>query len=258
MKIYLDLVFFINFMFDLLLLLTVKVVLKRKVKWYRVLLGSLVGALSIFLLFIKLNSVTLFLLKAIISLFMIGVTFGIKNKHDFFKNILYLYFISIILGGFLYYLNLEFSYQNIGLVFFHNGFSINFILLFILSPIILYIYIKQDRELKIINNYRFNIEIYYKNKKRKYVAYLDTGNKLYDPYFHKPIILLYDPSFFNISNPIYIPYRTLDHGGLLECVKVDKIILDDGRIINKPLIALSKHKFKMDGIDVLLHKDYLE
>lgn len=258
MKIYLDLVFFINFMFDLLLLLTVKIVLKRKVKWYRVLLGSLVGALSIFFLFIKLNSITLFLLKAIISLFMVGVTFGIKNKNDFFKNTLYLYFISIILGGFLYYLNLEFSYQNIGLVFFHNGFSINFILLLIISPIILYIYIKQDRELKIINNYRFHVEIYYKNRKREYEAYLDTGNKLYDPYFHKPIILLYDPNFPKINNPIYIPYQTLEHSGLLECVKVDKIFLDDGRIINKPLIALSKHKLKIDGVDVLLHKDYLE
>lgn len=258
MKIYLDLVFFINFMFDLLLLLTVKIVLKRKVKWYRVLLGSLVGAFSIVFLFIKLNSITLFLLKVIISLLMIIITFGVKSKTDFLKNTLYLYFVSIILGGFLYYLNLEFSYDNVGLVFFHNGFSINFILLFILSPIILYLYIKQDRDLKVLKNYYYQVEVYYKDVKKEYRAYLDTGNKLYDPYSHKPVILLYDLSFPKIEKPIYIPYQTLEHGGLLECVRVDKLILDDGRIINKPLIAISKDCLKIEGVDVLLHKDYLE
>ncbi len=258
MKIYLDLVFFINFMFDLLLLLTVKIVLKRKIKFYKILLGSLIGALSIFSLFMKLTTITLFLLKVIISLFMVGITFGFKNKTDFIKNTLYLYFISIILGGFLYYLNIEFSYQNVGLVFFHNDFSINFILILILSPIILYLYIKQDRELKIINNYQYHVEIYYKKKKYEYEAYLDTGNKLYDPYFHKPVILLYDKAFPKIENPIYIPYKTLDHDGLLECIKVDKIVLDTGKTIQKPLIALSKEKLKIDGINMLLHKDYLE
>lgn len=258
MKIYLDLVFFINFMFDLLLLVTVKIVLKRRTKWYRILLGAFVGALSILFLFIELTSFTLFLLKVIISLFMIGITFGIKSKNDFFKNILYLYFISIILGGFLYYLNLEFSYKNVGLVFFHNGFSINFILLLILSPIILYLYIKQNRDLKIIHNYYYQIEVYYKNIKREYYAYLDTGNKLYDPYCHKPVILLYDPQFPKIDHSIYIPYQTLEHSGLLECFKADKIILDDGRVIYKPLIAFSKEKLKMENVNVLLHKDYLE
>ena len=258
MKIYLDLVFLINFMFDLLLLLTLKIVLKRRVKWYRILLASLVGALSIFFLFIKLNSITLFLLKVIISLLMVVIAFGIKSRTDFFKNILYLYFISIILGGFLYYLNLEFSYDNVGLVFFHNGFSINFILLIILSPIILYLYIKQDRDLKVMKNYYYQVEIHYKNINKVYSAYLDTGNKLYDPYFHKPVILLYDDSFPKISNPIYIPYQTLEHSGLLECVKVDKIILDDGRVIKKPLVAISKDKLKIEGVSVLLHKDYLE
>ncbi len=258
MKVYLDLVFFLNFMFDFLLLLTVKIVLKRRVKWYRVLLGALVGALSIFFLFIKLNTVTLFLLKIIISLFMLSITFGFPSLKEFLKNFLYLYFISIILGGFLYYLNLEFSYQNIGLVFFHNGFSINFILLILLSPLIIYFYIKQDRSLKIIQNCDYQVDLYVQQKIYHYHAYLDTGNKLYDPYFHKPIILLYDPDFPKMKKPLMIPYDTLEHHGLLECMKVDKIILDQHKVILKPYIALSKEPFQIDGVSMILHKDYLE
>lgn len=243
-------------MFDLLLLLTVKIVLKRNIKWFRLILGSLIGAFSIFFLFIKLNSFTLFLFKLIISILMILITFGNKGKTYFIKNIVYLYFISIILGGFMYYLNMEFSYQNIGLVFFHNGFSINFILLLIISPIILYFYIKQNKELKMISNYNYKVDIYYKGKEYSYTGYLDTGNKLYDPYFKKPIILLYDKKFPSIDNPIYVPYHTVENSGLLECFKVDKIILDDKKIINKPLIGLSKKEFKMEEVEVLLHKDY--
>ena len=257
MKIYLDLVFFINFMFDLLLLLTVKIVLKRKIKWYRPILGALIGSLSLVILFLKINSFTLFLFKVFISILMILITFGFNNKSFFIKNILYLYFTSIIMGGFLYYLNLEFSYNNIGLVFFHNGFSINFILLIVLSPIILILYIKQDKQLKVINNYYYQVTIYYKNKVYSYNGYLDTGNKLYDPYFHKPIILLYDNKFPKIDKPIYIPYETLDHSGILSVFKADKIILDNKIIINKPLVAISNDSFKIDGIQVLLHKDYL-
>lgn len=255
MKIYLDLVFFINFMFDFLLLLTVKIILKRRVKWYRILLGATMGGLSIFFLFIKLNSITLFLLKGIISILMILISMGRKN---FIKNMLYLYFVSILLGGFLYYLNLEFSYDNIGLVFFHNGFSINFILLLILSPIILYLYIKQNKELKMIQNYHYQVDVYYGNQVFHYQAYLDTGNKLYDPYFKRPIILLYDTSFPEVEHPIYVPYQTLEHTGLLPCFKVEKIILDQTKVIPKPWIALSKEPFQMKDIDMILHKDYLE
>ena len=255
MKIYLDLVFFINFLFDFLLLLTVKIILKRNVKLVRILFGSFIGALSIFLLFLELNSFTLFLFKMFISVLMIICSFGFKDREFFFKNILYLYFVSIILGGFLYFLNLQFSYKNIGLVFFHNSFSINFIILMLLSPFILYLYIKQVKELKIINSCYYQVSFFYKRKKYTYSAYLDTGNKLYDPYTHKPIIILYDKSF-KIDNPIYIPYSTVGNSGLLNAFKINKIIIDGRKINKKVIIALSNKPFKIDGVDMLLHKDF--
>ena len=86
MKIYLDLVFFINFFFDFLLLLVVKILLKRNVGIKRIILGALLGATSILFLFLPLNQITLFLLKVIISILMILTTFGFQNKNYFFKN----------------------------------------------------------------------------------------------------------------------------------------------------------------------------
>ena len=256
MKIYVDLVFFINFFFDMLLLLTVNIVLKRNIKFRRVLLGSLIGGLSIFFLFIKLNSITLFLLKVLISIIMLVITFGIKDKTYFIKNFLYLYFVSIVLGGFIYFLNLEFSYKNEGLIFINNGFSINIIILLILSPIILYLYIKQRHDLKIQTNYYYKVSFKYKDKTYTYNAYLDTGNKLYDPYTKTPVILLYDKNI-KIDKPIYIPYKTLNNSGIIEAFKINEITINDKLIKRKVLVGLSKDKFKMDGISIILHKDYL-
>ena len=129
MKIYLDLVFLLNFFFDFILLFATSKVLKNIIKLKRLLLGSLVASTSIFLLFIELNSLSLFFLKLIISIFIILVTFG---KRNFFKNISYFYLISIILGGTLYLLNISFNYKNKGILFINNGLSINLIITIIL------------------------------------------------------------------------------------------------------------------------------
>ena len=129
MKIYLDVIFLINFFFDFFLLMITSILLRRKVKFKNMILGSLIGALSIFVLFININSFELFIIKIIISLIMVLVTFKYKNIRYTLKNIVYLYFTSMILGGVLYYLNVEFSYKQEGLVFYHDGLSINFVFL---------------------------------------------------------------------------------------------------------------------------------
>ena len=66
MKIYLDLLFLLNFGFDFIIIMTTSIVLKRKSKLRRIILGSIVGALSIFFLFLPLNSISLFLLKVFV------------------------------------------------------------------------------------------------------------------------------------------------------------------------------------------------
>ena len=72
----------------------------------------------------------------------------------------------------------------------HNGIEINLILLLLISPIILYKYIKSERNYKINYSNYYDIDIYYNDVKVSGTGFLDTGNKLKDPYFHKPIILV--------------------------------------------------------------------
>ena len=166
MKIYLDLVILLNIFFDFLLLFTVSYILKRRAKLYRLILGSIVGAATIISLFFPFSSLTLFFLKFIISILMILTTFGFANILTFLKNIFYLYIASIFLGGTLYLLNLEFSYKNNGLIFYHSRLSINIIVIIFITPIIIYLYIKQATIQKNTSSNYYKVDIYLTNKNR--------------------------------------------------------------------------------------------
>lgn len=256
MKLYLDVIFFLNFGFDFLLLSTVSIVLKRNVKFIKIILGGVIGGLSIFILFFKINSVQLFLLKFIISLIMVIVTFSYKNFQYTIKNIEYLYMVSIVLGGFLYLINNEFSYKNDGLVFYHNGLSINFIVLIILSPFILYTYIKQLKRNKNYYQYCYKVKICIDGKEYNLNGFLDTGNKLVDPYFKKPIIVLNKGVIETKANCILVPINTVNKTDFISCFKADKIEVEN-KVVNA-IIGISNEKFEMEGIDVLLQTRILE
>ena len=73
MTIYLDLVFLINLLMDFYILTGVKFLLKLQTKLIRIILGSLVGSLSLLLLFLKLNTLEINIYKIIISIIMVYI-----------------------------------------------------------------------------------------------------------------------------------------------------------------------------------------
>ena len=262
MKIYIDLVLLLNFLFDLLLLFATGVILRRQTNLKRLLIGSLIGSITILSLFINFSSFILFLIKVLISIIMVIITFGYKDIRYTLKNMFYLYTSSIILGGFLYFLNLQFAYKNEGLVFYFNGLSINFIALIVLSPIIIYVYVKQYKEIKTNYSNYYNIDLYLKTGKiLELTAFLDTGNKLKDPYKKRPIILV-NKSLINIdyesSNFLIVPYDSLNHQGLLKCIVPDKIFISGIGFRKNFLIGISNEEIKIDGIDCIISNSLLE
>ena len=260
MTLYIDLIFLLNIWFDFLLLISVSILLKRNIKFRRVILGSLIGGLTFFILFIKFNNITLFLFKILVSILMIIVTFSYKDLKYTLTNLGYFYLTSIILGGGMYLVSDMFMFNNNGLIFYQNGFKMNYIVLLIISPIIIFIYIKNILKLK--NNYSnyYKVDIVYKNKIYHLNGFLDTGNNLYDTYKHRAIILVNLNINYDLSEIIYTPYNTLNHDGIIKCLKVDNIFVNKIKFDNY-LIGLSNEKFKIDGIDCILHnsmKGYLK
>lgn len=257
MTIYIDLVLFINFMFDFNLLLALNVLLKRqrKIRW--ITLGALFGSLSVFLLFFRLNSLTLFLIKFIIASLMILITFGYKNFQSFKDNLIYLYILSIILGGGLYLINDHFGYKSSGFIFISEDYSINLILIIILTPTLLFLYIKELKKIKLNYSKYYKVDIVLDDSIINLTAFLDTGNKLTCPITNKPVILV-EKDLIKMNNPkvLYVPYNSLNNHNLLKCIK-PKYILVEGKKIDKVLIGLSEDKFNIPGINCILNERIL-
>ena len=238
MIVYVDIVFVLNIFLDFILLMSVSVILTRNVKIKRILLGSLMGGVSTFILFISLSSVLLFLIKLFLGIVMVLITFGYKNIKYMFNNLFYLYTLSFSVGGVMYLLMDKGIY--------------NYLVLIIGFMVVNYLYIKQIKKFK--NNYSeyYHVEIKYKNQKLKLVGFLDTGNKLYDNYHHRPIILIDQKIKYQLQDIIYVPYTSLNNTSILKCIRPDTIIINNKRFDNY-LIGLSNNKFRIDGINCLLH-----
>lgn len=254
MKIYLDLVFILNFFFDFILLYGTSKILKNIIKLRRLLLGSLIASTSIFLLFIDLNSLSLFFFKIIISILIILVTFG---KRNFIKNISYFYLISIILGGVLYLLNISFNYQNKGLIFINNGLSMNLIISIIVSPIIISIYIKEHIVYKNTYGNIYEVIIEINNQKYKLKGLIDTGNQLVDPYKKRSVILVNKGLNIEKDKFILVPYKALNTNGIIKCYKPSRVLINNQEFKNC-LVGESTDKFSLNDIDCILPNKFKE
>lgn len=248
MTVYIDLVCIINFIYDFLILLTVSFTLKRNRKIYYYILSSLIGVLSIFLLFLKINNIILFLLKILISIIMVIVAFGYKSIKYTISNIIYFYMTSIILAGFLYLIKGN-----------NFNFNLNYIVLLIVGPIILFIYYKSNKKLKNTYSDYYKIKIVFDNIEYNFVSFYDNGNILKDPVSRKSIIIVENSrleKIYNIRSPVYVPVITVKGTHLMKCFKPSYIILNDKKIYNY-LIGESSIKFS-DGVECLLNKSLKE
>lgn len=179
---------------------------------------------------------------------MVLVTFKFKNFKYTINNIIYLYMCSVILAGFLYFLKIEFN-------------NISYIISMLFAPIILYLYIKEQKKLKKVVNYYKNVIITLKNNKTiKLNGFIDSGNKLQDPITNKYIILINKNilnGIYNIRSPMYIPINTINNKSLLECIGIKNIIIDSKTYTNY-LLGLSDTFNGFDGIECLLNYHLLE
>lgn len=260
MILYLDLILFLNFFFDFFLLLTVSVLLKRNVSIYRLMFASFIGGFSILFLFTSISNQMLFLFKIIFSIFLIIFTFSFKNITYTLHNILYFYFASFCLGGGIYSLSLN-KHVHLGLGFQTSSLSLNIIGLLFLSPIFLYLYIKQFTRWK--RNYQkyYKIDIKIGKKKMKTSGFLDTGNRLCDPVSKKPVVLMCKERFKKLEKNqkfIFVPYKTISESGILKCIFIDQLIIEGKGVYHHILLGKMNDNIMMDGVDVILNEKILE
>jgi len=239
MKVYLDIVFLLNFIFDFVSLLGTSIILKRNIKIIRILLGTFLGELTCISLFIRFNTLELIILKIIISILIIIIVFNYHNIRYFITNLYYFYLIELILGGFLYVINNHSIFIKI-----------------LLGLLFIYFFIKNIKILKSNHNKYLTIKLDINNNTYIFNAFLDTGNKLKDPYLNSPIIII-NNNKLNLEGNILVPYNTCNNRGILKCIKGSNLYVNDKKINKKFLIGLSNN-INLDGVDCIFNEELME
>lgn len=234
MKIYIELVFIVNFLLDFIILYGTKRLLKLNKSNKRLLLASIIGSLSTIIVFLKITNIILIILKILLSLILVIVSFG---KNNIFINTFYFYLISIIVGGTIYLFDLN------------KSLYFNYLILIILSPIIIYLLIKELNKHRLNINDKYLVEITISKKKYKLEGFIDTGNRLSSPIKKEPVILV--NLKINYNKVIYIPYKALNTEGIIPCIKPDKIMINNKQIKNY-LVGLATDKFTIDNVNCIL------
>lgn len=250
--VYVDLLVIQDLIYNYVILLGVSLLLTRITNLRKIFLSSVIGTIPLIFLFLNISNSLNFLISFIFSLIMSLITFSYKDIIYTIKNVIYMYLISIFIAGGINLININFLPKI-------DSYLLNVVILIIIAPIITFIYIKSINDFK--NNYSnyYKVDIYLSvTKKIEVTAFLDTGNKLIDPYKHRPIILV-NKSLIDTSDKkiLLVPYNTVNTNDLLKCIIPEKIFIHNIGYKTNFLIGLMD-EINIDGVECILNPKLLE
>lgn len=249
--VYVDMLVIIDLLFNYVILLTVGVLLNRIVHFKKMFLAAVIGTINLVVMFLEVDSIVLLVSSFLFALGMSVVSFKYKDLIYTGKNILYMYFSGIFYAGFIYLVNTN-IFPKI------NSMLIYVTVLIIMIPVMTIIYIKSIKN--IINNHSkyYYVDIYLVNQEKfRVVAFLDTGNKLIEPYNYRPIILLRKELVKDLGQKkLLVPYNTVNNHNLLECIIPKKIYIETVGVKKRVAIGLI-NEVNIEGIDCILNESLL-
>lgn len=202
MIVYVDLIFFMNFVIDGILLLATGWTRKIKMKGWRIAAGAAVGAMYVILMLFPETSILFTLLfKFIFSVLMILVSFGMGQFQQFLRTMGAFYLVNFVAaGGILgiHYMLLSSGDVMNGIWYTHTGglsfelkLSLGFVLIALLLIVWFYLRVSKgaQRQAEVtqwitdlivcLDEFEFNCK-----------GLIDTGNRLYDPLTNTPVMVI--------------------------------------------------------------------
>ena len=231
MTIYVDVLFVLNFFITYLLLLLTKSLVKFTSKAGRLLFGALIGGVySLVILAPDLNFFVSLIGKLFESMLIVAASFNIKRLTVFLKTLACFYFSNMLFLGII--LALWFWIKPKGIVV-NNGipyFSIpaGTLLLLALAAYVISICIIKIYNYTISKKEIYSLTIVTGEQSIHLFAFLDSGNKLKEPFSDYPVIIV-DKSKIDFEPQRIIPYNTVGGEGMLQAFKPDKVIISNGK-----------------------------
>ncbi|WHY74342.1 sigma-E processing peptidase SpoIIGA [Fictibacillus enclensis] len=200
MALYLDVIWFLNFCIDFLLIVLTGMVLKRKMQKWRLITGSLIGSLYVLLLFVP-SEISMYhpLIKFGFSLLIMAVSFGFQKFSYFFKNVAMFYFVSFVTGGGLfaahYFLQSDLSIMHGMLATKGTGMGdvLSWTFVCIGFPAVWLFSKKRVDDIKVQKLHYtelVQVEIRMDDTTIHATGLIDSGNKLHDPITKVPVMIL--------------------------------------------------------------------
>ena len=200
MTIYIDAIWFLNWIFDTSLLVWTAVLLKTRIKWIRMVVGGLVGSLIIWLYVTPYSYLAdQIWFKCMFSILMVLTAFGFRSLRAFIKKIVTLYGVTFTFGGILFGSHNFFSFK---VTEYFGGFTngtgsfgdpVSWVFVTIGFPLAWYF---SKRHINILDLAKWNKEqrvtmfVEINGIEFKSEGFVDTGNQLLDPLSGSPVAII--------------------------------------------------------------------
>ncbi|MBU5266022.1 sigma-E processing peptidase SpoIIGA [Virgibacillus proomii] len=199
MKIYLDAIWALNFLLDLMLLLLTQALARDATRKRRIVAGGFIASLLVPIsLYFSDSFFISFPGKILFSAIIITTAFGYQNIYRWSKLLLLFYFVSFAIGGGLigihFLLQRPFSQGSNGFLTYNSGFGDPVSWLFIITcfPIV-WLFTKSRMDKHVSEKIRYDqltpVTIRMRGKSYSSTGFIDSGNQLTDPLTKKPVIL---------------------------------------------------------------------
>ena len=253
--IYIDVLISVNLIIDYFIISLTSKLLKTSCKFKRQLLGAFVGgASSLFLLLPDGGLFLSCLLRLVISLSVVFVTYGIGKFSQLIRRTVCFYIVSFLFSGLMF--AVWFFLKPKGL-FIQNGivyYNISTIVL-VLTGVFSYLLITLlSRFIKRGDVPFCKVQIVTEKSSAEITALVDTGNRLREPFSEKPVLLL-DPRYEFLMDEYegkkrVIPYSTVSGEGVIMGARPKAVyLLEGGKETLDVYVAISPESLeKYDGI----------
>lgn len=194
MTIYIDIVLFENIIMNYIILFATAIVLKLKIKYIRMFIGSLLGAIYSVIAYIGiLKLYSSIIMKILLSILIVYIAFNPQSLKKMWKNLIIFYLTSFVFGGVAFALIYVVKPQDIlmknGL--FLGTYPLKTVLLgAVISFAVILVAFKIAKGKFSKKDMFCNLEIKLNNKIVKTTAMIDTGNCLKEPITNIPVIVL--------------------------------------------------------------------
>lgn len=264
-KIYVDVLFIINFIIDYILLSVTSFFAKKSPGIIKMSASAIVGAVfASVMFFARINAVLSFFLTSLVAFLMIFIAFGANKALILLKNLAIFYMVSAVISGVSFGFVFSGKASKIAMnngIFYADIDAYTYLLIFVCSVLIIHTSTGYIKKQKIKSTFLYNVTIEKNGRTVSDTALFDSANFMSDPITQKSIIIaewqsvspLFDEDKITeviVNHPkdfLYVGCRGLSTPVGLYAFMPDRVSSDEIDFSEPLLVAITETSLDKEG-----------